>query len=118
MRSLRLIQMTAARDQFIEDVRHYVEASERLETVMVSFSTSTRAGLDDLSSGMSVSESFRIRDSATWSRKVSELLDDFERCRRQARASAAAILQEEGMSITEVGRAFGVSHQLASRFAK
>jgi hypothetical protein len=41
MRSLRLIQMTAARDQFIEDVRHYVEASERLETVMVSFSAST-----------------------------------------------------------------------------
>jgi len=27
-------------------------------------------------------------------------------------------LQEEGMSITEVGKAFGVSHQLASRFAK
>ena len=57
MRSFRLIQMTAARDQFIEDVRHYVEASERLETAMVSFSASTRAGLDDLCSGMSVSES-------------------------------------------------------------
>jgi hypothetical protein len=110
--------MTAARDQFIEDVRHYVEAGERLAAGITSFDAMNTEALDDLLSGMSLSESFRIRDSATWSREVSKLLDEFERCRRETRTSAASVLQEEGMTVTEVGKAFGVSHQLASRFAK
>jgi hypothetical protein len=110
--------MTAARDQFIENVRHYVEAGERLAARITSFDAMNTEALDDLLSGMSLSESFRIRDSATWSRMVSKLLDEFERCRRETRTSAALVLQEEGMTVTEVGKAFGVSHQLASRFAK
>ena len=117
-RSLRLVQMTAARDQFIEDVRHYVEAGERLAAGITSFDAMNIEALDDLLSGMSLTESFRIRDSATWSRTVSKLLDEFERCRRETRTSAALVLQEEGMTVAEVGRVFGVSHQLASRFAK
>lgn len=104
-------------ERFTEDVRRYIAAGERLVAGVTEFNAMNRAALEDLADGMSVTESFRVRDSAGWSRRVSSLLDDFEACRRATRTSAAAVLQDEGRTITEVGRAFGVSHQLASRFA-
>jgi hypothetical protein len=110
--------MTAARDQLIRDAKRYVEAGERLVAGVSSLNAMNREALEDLSNDMSLTESCRIRDSATLSRTVAELLDDFERCRRETRSSTAAVLREEGMTITEVGKAFGVSHQLASRFVK
>ena len=116
--SITLSRMTATRDQLIRDARRYVEAGERLVAGVTSLNAMNREALDDLSNDMSLTESCRIRDSATLSRTVAELLDDFERCRRETRSSTAAVLREEGMTIAEVGKAFGVSHQLASRFAK
>jgi len=110
--------MTDPRQTFLDDVRRYLAAGERLTTGVTEFMEMNRAALEDLEAGMGLAESFRVRDSARWSRQVSSLLDDFEACRRSTRSSAAAALLEEGCSITDVGRAFGVSHQLASRFAK
>jgi len=107
-----------SRKAFLEDVRRYVEAGRRLADGVTRFAEMNEAALVDLEAGMSVTESFAIRDSAGWSRRVSSLLDEFEACRRDTRSSAAAVLLEEGRNVTDVGRAFGVSHQLASRFVK
>jgi len=106
------------RGRFIEDVRRYAEAGERLADGIAEFNAMNAAALADLADGMSVTESFRIHDSAGWSRRISALLDEFEASRRVTRSSAAAVLVDEGRTITDVGRAFGVSHQLASRFAR
>ena len=110
--------MAEARDRFLDDVRAYVGAGERLVEGVSAFVEMNRQALVDLEAGMPMSESFAKRDSATWSRMVSALLDEFEACRRAPRESAAAGLIEEGRSVTDVGRACGVSHQLASRFAR
>jgi hypothetical protein len=106
------------RVQFIEDVRRYTEAGERLAAGIAEFNAMNAAALADLTDGMTLTESFQIRDSAGWSRRISALLDEFEFYRRITRTSATAVLVDEGRTITDVGRAFGVSHQLASRFAK
>ena len=110
--------MPDPRQAFLDDVRRYIEAGERLATEVFAFNRMNQGALEDLEGGMSITESFRVRDSAGWSRRVSSLLDDFEACRRETRNSAAAALLEEGRTVTDIGRAFGVSHQLASRFAK
>ena len=103
---------------FLDDVRRYNESARRLAAGVAQLIEMNEASLVDLEAGMSVTESFTLRDSAGWSRRVSSLLDEFEACRRDARNSAAAVLLEEGRNVTDVGRAFGVSHQLASRFVK
>ena len=110
--------MPEARQQFLDDVRSYTAAGERLVAVLTEFNAMNTEAVDDIEAGMSVAESFELRDSATWSRKVSNLLEEFEACRRATRASAAAVLLTEGRTVTDVGKAFGVSHQLASRFAR
>jgi len=110
--------MTGPREQFLDDVRRYIDAGDRLAAGIAEFTTMNREGLADLEGGMAITESFERRDSAGWSRRVSSLIDEFEACRRATRSSAAAALLEEGRTVTDVGRAFGVSHQLASRFVK
>ncbi len=117
-RSPSIVGVIDLRQTFMDDVRRYIAAGERLAAGVSEFNDMNRAALVDLEAGMGLTESFGIRDSAGWSRRMSSLLDDFEACRRETRSSAAAALLDEGRSITDVGRAFGVSHQLASRFAK
>jgi hypothetical protein len=107
-----------ARRQFLDDVRAYTAAGERLVAVVTEFNAMNSEAVRDIERGMSVAESFERRDSAAWSRRVSTLLEEFEASRRVTRASAAAALLAEGRSVADVGKAFGVSHQLASRFAR
>jgi hypothetical protein len=106
------------REQFVRDVRAYRSAGERLVSVVSEFNAMNTGALGDLELGMSLTESFERRGSAVWSRKISMLLEEFEACRRATRASAAAALMAEGRNVADIGRAFGVSHQRASRFSR
>ena len=49
---------------------------------------------------------------------VNEALDEVERARHEARRATFALGLEQGMSIGELGRAWGFSRQLAARYAK
>ncbi len=110
--------MPDPRDQFLQDVRAYTRAGERLASGVIEFNAMNARAVEDIERGMSLTESFELRNSATWSRRISGLLEEFEACRRTTRASAATALMAEGRSVGDIGRAFGVSHQLASRFAR
>jgi hypothetical protein len=107
--------MTAARDDFMDAVRSYMAAGERLIDGVASFNAMNAEALDDLEAGMGLTESFARRDSARWSRQINALLEEFETCRRVTREAAALVLLEEGRSVTDVGRAFGTTRQWASR---
>ncbi len=110
--------MTEAKERFLEDVRLYVEAGERLAEGVRAFNEWNRSGLADMEAGMSVTESFTKRDSAEWSRSVTSLLDAFEATRRRTRESAAQALMEEGRSTKEIGTAFGATRQRADRLVR
>jgi predicted transcriptional regulator len=45
-------------------------------------------------------------------------LERFEAARREVRVSITAALLDEGLSTAEVGELFGVTRQLANRFAR
>ena len=110
--------VTDERDQLMADARHYIEAGERLEAGLASYNAMNREALDDVLHGMSVGESCGKRDSATRSRHLTSLFADFEESRRRMRGSTSAALRAEGLTITQIGQVFGVSHQLAGRFAR
>ena len=110
--------MPDPREQFLEDVRAYTLAGDRLVSGVIEFNAMNTRAVEDIEQGMSLTESFERRDSAAWSRRVSTLLEEFEARRRTTRASAATALKAEGRNVADVGRAFGVSHQLASRFSR
>ena len=110
--------MSDPHEQFVRDVRAYTLAGERLASGVIEFNAMNTQALADIERGMSLTESFERRDSAAWSRRISTLLEEFEACRRATRASAAAAVMAEGKNVSDGGRAFGVSHQLASRFSR
>ena len=110
--------MATAKDQFIDDVRTYIDAGERLIEGMRAFNEMNVAALDDLERGMTLTESFAKWDSAGWSRRVNSLLEGFEDCRRQTRESAAVALVAEGHSTSSVADAFGTTRQWASRLLR
>ena len=110
--------MSDPREQFLEDVRAYTLAGDRLVSGVIEFNAMNTRAVEDIEQGMSLTESFERRGSAVWSRKISMLLEEFEACRRATRASAAAALMAEGRNVADIGRAFGVSHQRASRFSR
>ena len=64
---------------------------------------------------MTATESFRLRDSASWNRRISTLMNEWETARKKTRESAASILMEEGRSVSDVANAFGTTRQWASR---
>ena len=110
--------MAAARDEFLQDVRDYVEAGERLREGIAAFNAMNTAALEDLEGGMTLTESFDRRDSAAWSRQVTGLLDEFEACRRKTRLSAAQALQDEGQTTRSIASAFGTTRQWAERILR
>jgi predicted transcriptional regulator len=60
----------------------------------------------------------RRSDSATLSRDLTQRLEEFEEVRREIRVSVTAALRAEGLSAADIGDLFGVTRQLASRFAR
>ncbi|HYA68847.1 MAG TPA: hypothetical protein VED63_08950 [Acidimicrobiales bacterium] len=50
-------------------------------------------------------------------RQVTEAIEEFESARHQLRLALFVVGQEEGASISEVGRVLGISRQLSSRLA-
>ena len=99
--------MATAKDQFIDDVRTYIDAGERLIEGMRAFNEMNVAALDDLERGMTVTESFAKWDSAGWSRRVNSLLEGFEDCRRADPGVRRVALVAEGHSASSVADAFG-----------
>ena len=110
--------MKTAKNPFIVDVRNYIDAGQRLIDGVSTFNEMNADALEELEGGMTLTESFAIRDSAGWSRRVNSLLEDFEARRRQARESAEIALVEEGHNASSVADAFGTTRQWASRLLK
>ena len=71
-----------------------------------------------LRNGTSLLENMAVGDSATRSRELTHLLEEFEESRRAIRCSVVAAVLEEGATMADIGRMFGVSRQLANRLVK
>ena len=113
-----MCSVSDAIERVIADSCRYSEAGEVLASRL---HEQHRWSLDDierLRSGVTLTESCRMADSASRSRELTRLLAEFEETRRVLRAATVLALLDEGMTVVEIGQVFGVSRQLANRLVK
>lgn len=110
--------MSDATERVITDVHRYTAAAERLVDRLQRHIVWNHEDIERLRSGMTLTESCRVADSAERSRNLTRILAEFEESRRAIRASSVLLLLDEGMTITGISEVFGVSRQLANRLVK
>jgi DNA-directed RNA polymerase sigma subunit (sigma70/sigma32) len=110
--------MAGGPDELVKTMRSYIEVITALMAGLEAYRAKQVQALDDLRAGMSLMESVQKRDSATLSRDLAGLVEDFEEVRRSIRGIVSRALRDEGATLQEIGHVFGVSAQLASRFLK
>jgi len=105
-------------DQVIVDVQRYTEAGQALIDRVEMQNAWNTEDIASLRGGVTMTESMEAAASAERSREMTRVLGEFEAARRAVRKSVAAAMLEEGTTLTQLGDAFGVTRQLAGRFAK
>ena len=110
--------MPDARDAVIADVGRLMGSGDELRSHLSESRKGFTRGLTLLAQGVPLSVALTELNSAERRLRMTELLAEFDECRHRLRISITAAGLEEGMSIGDIGRAFGVSRQLAARFAK
>jgi predicted XRE-type DNA-binding protein len=105
-------------ERVIADVLRYREATRRLIEGLENQVASSDDDVELLRSGITMEAKMRRSDSATLSRDLTQRLEEFEEVRREIRVSVTAALRAEGLSAADIGDLFGVTRQLASRFAR
>ncbi len=105
------------RKQLVRRISALVESSkllreklERYEQAMSDF----KVGLDKGDTVLGATNSAAIPGGR---KTVTPAIDEFESARHELRLALFTVGREEGASISDVGRALGISRQLASRLA-
>lgn len=111
-------EVAAPIEHVIDDVVRYREATERLIEGLRRQVGDSETDVAIMRSGITMAEKMALSDSAHSSRELTRLLAEFEAARRDIRVSVTAALLAEGLSTTEIGSSFGVTRQLANRFAR
>ena len=108
--------MADTRAKAIDDIDRLLVALDELTAQLVvskrqyqKAARSLRAG-DKVATALSKAQAGQTRESIVLS------LDEFERCRHVSRLTLIAAGLEDGMSITALSQAWGVSRQLISRY--
>ena len=110
--------MDASIKRVIEHIERYAEAGDRL---IERLELQRRWNLEDverLKVGATIGKATKATRSADRSRDLTRILSEFEQSRREIRAAVVVAALEEGLSISEIAEIFGVSRQLANRFAR
>jgi hypothetical protein len=106
------------RQGIADDVEQLLKAGESLRDAVESHAVGLRTLLAHLDSGISIGALLEAADARTNRQLVTDNLREFEACRHQLHLSLAMAGMGENMTISEIGRAFGVSRQLTSRIVK
>ena len=114
----RLVVMGSSRDAVVRDIHRLMESGEELRELILDSRMGFETGLKMLEEGQSIETTLASLNTAARRVRMTELLSEFEERRHYLRLSITAAGLDEGMTIGDIGRAFGVSRQLASRFAK
>jgi DNA-directed RNA polymerase specialized sigma24 family protein len=107
-------------DDAVRAIERTIEASVALRKNLQTGEIIGRKMIRKLTQGTPASQSVAASGAnpADVRQQTNELLNNFERCRRQMRMVFVLRSLDEGMTIGEVGRSLGVSRQLAARLVK
>jgi hypothetical protein len=105
---------TAAADSIVA----LIDATNALRSHLDTQEALCRAALVDILDDVPVSCVLPGVRADTWRPTLTEAIKGFEVVRHRSRLLLVAMAIDEGMSIAEVARAWGVSRQLASRWVR
>jgi len=93
-------------------------AEQELRRCLRSNETALRKAIRDIRRGLSIASTLESADAVAARLMVNEGLESVATARHELRLAVTAAGLEEGMSIGDLGRAWGISRQLASRLAR
>jgi hypothetical protein len=105
------------KDDLLRRILELDEAIDRLLDVLVRFKNSNVELAELVARGGSARDAIGVEVPQRRRRELTATLDIFEAARHEYRLALFALCLREGASISEVGRGFGVSRQLAARLA-
>lgn len=108
--------MADKRKRAVDDLQLLVDTLDSLQIHLRSTRGRYRKALQLLQKGESVEGSLEAAAAAETRESMTAALDRFEQVRHNSRMSLIAAGVEEGMSINRVGKTWGISRQLASRY--
>jgi len=100
------------------DIDRLVEAIDEAVRTLRASKQILEGASEALSMGATVESTMEATRAAETRAGANSVLDDLESARHQARVSMFAAALNEGMTIAELGRAWGISRQLSARYAK
>jgi hypothetical protein len=105
----------AVGERQVEDL---LEAAKKLRATLVGTETLYRRTLKSLRRRSKVTATIKANRYDAARKELTDALKDFERQRHLTLGSVILAQLAEGESISEIGRSWGFSHQLASRYAR
>ncbi len=101
-----------------ESIEELIGATSVLRTELNAHEATCRKVLDEVRVDHEITGVLPQVQADTWRSAVTDAIRHFEAARHRARLLLVAIEVEEGRSIGEVARSWGVSRQLASRWVQ
>jgi hypothetical protein len=105
----------AVAEHQVEDL---LEAAKRLRSTLLRTETLYRRTLRSVRRRSKITTTIKANRFDAARKELTDALKDFERQRHLSRGSVILAQLAEGESISEIGRSWGFSHQLASRYAR
>jgi hypothetical protein len=110
--------MSTLRNAASQEIEELLESAKRLRADLRVKETAYRRTSRLLERGAPLEEVMEASGARSARQELTDAMADFERHRHSTRLSLTAAALAEGMSIGEIGRAWGFSRQLAARYAR
>ncbi len=110
--------MTDAREAAIAETECLTQVAKDLRSALQVNEAVYRETVTKLRSGIPVAELLENVNAKAAREQLNDSLDALAFCRHTVRRALTAAGLEEGMTISDTGRAWGISRQLASRYAR
>lgn len=113
----RSTAMSSKRTQLVDELSQLSECTESLREVLLHYKNTNRGLAARIDDGDLIFAALHALRGPIRRRELTEVLEEFEKARHRARVAMFALAQEQGTNISALGRALGISRQLASRLA-
>lgn len=109
--------MPNASEALATAMQELIDANVAARQVMQKNETRLRRAMKNLERGIDVQSAIQMARPGAPRQSTNDVLEAYEAARHKLRRTVIAELRATGMSIGEVGRHWGFSRQLASRYA-
>jgi hypothetical protein len=110
--------MSTAQSDAVQSVENLIQALADARAALQAAESALRRALRKVAGGSDVAAAIVVAQPSQTRDTINEALAAVEQGRHEARRKAFAVALDQGMSIGDLGRAWGFSRQLAARYAK